>query len=209
MSQSETRSAKLKTLWGEVEQPRIRYRCNQCNHSLSLWKDSSLDGSNCTRLVLLRMQEFALHVPYRTPSQFMSTWGVEVGKSQVAEQSWQLEIKQYTLCHAQLELLAVQALAKIGKSQVTGLVRLPVTWMLEIDGSLVSTRVIGQDKKARVEYREVKTVVLYQKNTPSGRYHFEYFKEVLNNAMRTGISMRRRRGKPNSVQKLEAVRGLS
>lgn len=94
--------------------------------------------------------------------------------------------------------------AKIGKSQVTGLVRLPVTWMLEIDGSLVPTRVIGQDKKARVEYREVKTVVLYQKNTPSERYHFEYFKEVLNNAMRTGISMRRRRGKPNSVQKLEA-----
>jgi hypothetical protein len=42
-----------------------------------------------------------------------------------------------------------------------------------------------------------------------GEVSFEYFKEVLNNVMSTGISLQKRRGKPNSVQKLRAVRGLS
>jgi hypothetical protein len=170
MSKSETRKATLKTLWGDVQHPKIRYRCAKCSHSLSLWEDPSLDSSDCTPLVLSRMQEFALHVPYRISSQFMRTWGVDIRKSEIAELSQTLELEQYALSHAYLELLAVKPLNRIGLSVVTGLPRLPITWMLEIDGTLVPTRVIEADGQVRVEYREIKSAVLYQKNTPSERY---------------------------------------
>ena len=71
MRKSETRNATLKTLWGEIKHPRTRYRCHQCHTSQTIWQDSSLDSSHCTPLVLARLEEFAVEVPYRKACQFM------------------------------------------------------------------------------------------------------------------------------------------
>ncbi len=170
MSKSETRTATLKTLWGEIKHPRSRYRCHTCNSSQSVWTDPSLDSSNCSSLVLTRMQEFALHVPYRIASGFMDSWGVSISKSEVGSLSRTLEATITRLATEKLEGLATQPLARIGKSVVTHEIRASTTWMLEVDGSLVPTRVVDEVGLARVEYREVKTAVLYQKNRPSERY---------------------------------------
>ena len=43
-------------------------------------------------------------------------------------------------------------------------------WSLEMDGTLVPTRVQDEQGFVCVEYREVKNAVLYEKNTPSERY---------------------------------------
>jgi hypothetical protein len=42
-----------------------------------------------------------------------------------------------------------------------------------------------------------------------GELSFEFLKAVLISAMSTGVSMQKRRGQPNSIQKLETIRGLS
>lgn len=42
-----------------------------------------------------------------------------------------------------------------------------------------------------------------------GEVSFEFLKSVLINSMSTGVSMQKRRGKPNSVQRLETIGGLS
>jgi hypothetical protein len=170
MSKSETRTATLKTLWGEIKHPRSRYRCHACNSSQSVWTDPSLDSSDCSPLVLARMQEFALHVPYRIASGFMDSWGVSISSSEVGSLSRTLEATHTRLATEKLELLAMQPLARVVKSAVTHEIRASTTWMLEVDGSLVPTRVIDAAGVARVEYREVKTAVLYQKNRPSERY---------------------------------------
>jgi hypothetical protein len=170
MSKSETRTATLKTLWGEIQHPRIRYRCHKCQSSHSQWADPSLDNSHCSPLVLSRTQEFALHVPYRTAQAFLHTWGVNISSSQIADLSRALETSNTRLSEQHLEQLAGQALPRIALNRISGLLRLPVTWMLEVDGTLIPTRVTDEDGHVRVEYREIKSAVLYQKNTPSERY---------------------------------------
>jgi hypothetical protein len=170
MSKSETRTATLKTLWGDIKHPTTRYRCHTCSSSQSVWSDPSLDSSDCSPLVLARMQEFALHVPYRIASGFMDSWGVRISKSEVGSLSRTLETTSTRLATAKLEVLATQTLARVVKSTVTNETRASRTWMLEVDGSLVPTRVFDEAGVARVEYREVKTAVLYQKNRPSERY---------------------------------------
>jgi hypothetical protein len=116
------------------------------------------------------MQEFALHVPYRTASRFMNSWGVNISSSEVGSLSRTLEATHTRLATETLEVLATQPLPQVVKSTVTNEVRASTTWMLEVDGSLVPTLVIDEIGVARVEYREVKTAVLYQKNRPSERY---------------------------------------
>ena len=169
MSKSETRKAKLKTLWGEIEHVKTRYRCSKCQSSQTVWHDSSLDNSDCTPLVLARLEEFAVEVPYRKACQFMQTWGVQISKSKVALLSQTLEKNLQKLGEPRLEALASQTLIRKNKSAVTQAQR-QVTWMLEMDGTLVPTRVTDEKGFVSVEYREVKNAVLYEKNTPSKRY---------------------------------------
>jgi hypothetical protein len=116
------------------------------------------------------MQEFALHVPYRIASGFMDSWGVSISSSEVGSLSRTLEATHTRLATEKLEFLATQPLARVTKSAVTHEIRASITWMLEVDGSLIPTRVVDEVGVARVEYREVKTAVLYQKNRPSERY---------------------------------------
>jgi hypothetical protein len=116
------------------------------------------------------MQEFALHVPYRIASGFMRSWGVSISPSEVGLLSRTLEATSTRLATETLEVLATQPLPQVVKSTVTNEVRASTTWMLEVDGSLIPTRVFNETGLARVEYREVKTAVLYQKNRPSERY---------------------------------------
>jgi hypothetical protein len=116
------------------------------------------------------MQEFALHVPYRIASGFMHSWGVSISSSEVGSLSRTLEATITRLANERLEVFATQVLPRAAKSAVTNETRASTTWMLEVDGSLVPTRVFDETGVARVEYREVKTAVLYQKNTPSERY---------------------------------------
>ena len=169
MRRSETRTATLKTLWGEVEHPRTRYRCSTCQSSQTLWHDSSLDSSDCSPLVLLRLEEFAVEVPYRKACQFLHSWGVEISKSKVATLSQTLERSVQELGEPRLETFATKRLIRTGKRCVSQAER-QITWMLEMDGTLVPTRVTDQQGGVRVEYREVKSAVLYEKNTPSERY---------------------------------------
>ena len=134
-----------------------------------MWQDSSLDSSDCTPLVLARLEEFAVEVPYRKACQFMHSWGVQISKSEVALLSQVFEKSVQELGEPRLEALASQALIRVGQSCVTQTQR-QVTWMLEIDGTLVPTRVEDKKGMVNVEYREVKNAVLYEKNTPSERY---------------------------------------
>ena len=169
MSKSETRKAKLKTLWGEIEHVKTRYRCSKCQSSQTIWQDSSLDNSDCSPLVLARLEEFAVEVPYRKACQFMHSWGVNISKSELALLSQTLEKSVQELGEPRLETFASQSLIRVTKSNVTQTQR-QVTWMLEVDGTLVPTRVENEKGMVSIEYREVKNAVLYSKNTPSERY---------------------------------------
>lgn len=99
----------------------------------------------------------------------MHSWGVTISKSEVALLSRTFEKSIQALSEPRLETLASQPLIRVGTSSVTRAQR-QVTWMLEIDGTLVPTRVEDDQGAVRVEYREVKSAVLYEKNTPSERY---------------------------------------
>ena len=94
-----------------------------------MWHDSSLDNSDCTPLVLARLEEFAVEVPYRKACQFMQTWGVQISKSKVALLSQTLEKNLQELGEPRLEALASQTLIRKDKSAVTQAQR-QVTWML-------------------------------------------------------------------------------
>jgi hypothetical protein len=121
--------------------------------------------------VLARLEEFALEVPYRKASQFMESWGVKICKSEVGLLSQELEKTLQAIGEDRLEGLSCQPLERVNSSQVTQKEQ-AVVWILEVDGTLVPTRVIDEAGNVQVEYREVKSAVVYQKNTPSQRYQF-------------------------------------
>ena len=92
---------------------------------------------------------------------------MNISSSQIADLSRELETSSTRLSEQHLEDLADQALPRVAFNRISGLLRLPVTWMLEVDGTLIPTRVTDEDGQIRVEYREIKSAVLDQKNTPS------------------------------------------
>lgn len=152
----------ITTLWGKLEIPRFRRRCYQCQSQVQFWGDESLDESGCTPLLLKRLEALALETSYLTSQKFLVQWGVEISSSQIAELSQRFERKQQELCEAKLRELAEQPLSK---SKMIARV-----WMVEIDGMFMATRGTLDDLSSGTPAKEVKSVVLYLKNTPSQRY---------------------------------------
>ncbi len=95
---------------------------------------------------------------------------MEVSSSQIAELSQGFEYKQQELSEAKLLELAQLPLSK---SKIAARV-----WMLEIDGMFIATRGTPDDITIGTPTKEVKSVVLYLKNTPSQRYQVSTSKTV-------------------------------
>jgi hypothetical protein len=160
----------ITTLWGKLSIPRFRRRCHQCQNQVQFWGDESLDESGCTPLLLQRTEALALEMSYLSSQKFLEGWGVDISSSQIAELSQRYEDKQQDLCEAKLRELAELPLSK---SKIAARV-----WMIEIDGMFMATRGTTDDLSSGTPYKEVKSVVLYLKNTPSQRYQVSTCKAV-------------------------------
>ena len=160
----------ITTLWGRLKISRFRRRCHQCQTQAQFWGDESLDESGCTPLLLQRTEALALETSYLTSQKLLAQWGVEISSSQIAELSQGFEAKQQQLCEAKLFELAELPLSK---SKIVARV-----WMIEIDGMFMPTRGTSEDVTSGTPYKEVKSVVLYMKNTPSQRYQVSTSKTV-------------------------------
>ena len=95
---------------------------------------------------------------------------MEISSSQIAELSQKYEATQQALCEAKLLELANLPLSK---SRILARV-----WMVEIDGMFMATRGRSDDLNSGTPAKEVKSVVLYLKNTPSQRYQVSTCKTV-------------------------------
>ena len=152
-------------MWGKVKITRCRYRCTSCGSSLSCWLDRSLDESGCLPEVLLRAHEASLLLPYRQASKWLEKWGVKLSPSKVRHLSEKMNEEMHKQGSILLGALADQPLVEaVGK---------PRRWIIEIDGKFVPVRI----KKA-IEWREVKSVVLYPMVSPSERYYSSYLGKV-------------------------------
>lgn len=183
LSRAEQRLVKLTSLWGEVEQPRTRYRCVRCGYSLSAFDDESLDESGCLPEVLNRLRATVLEASYRSAETTLERWGVKLGKSRLARLGLALERTEVDQGGRVLDGLGGLPLIE---QRADGRGR---TWMIEIDGAFVPTvpslpgrppdEPRGQTSEpgheleyqaGRVRWREVKTAVLYPLHSPSERY---------------------------------------
>ncbi len=122
--------------------------------------------------MLQRLQALALETSYLTSQKLLNQWDIALSSSQIAELSQDFEAKQQELCEAKLLELANLPLSR---NKIFARV-----WMIEIDGMFMPTRGISDDLKSGTPYKEVKSVVLYLKNTPSQRYQVSTLKDVTN-----------------------------
>jgi hypothetical protein len=153
------------SLWGIVKLPKARYRCRICKTQFTTFQDPNLDESGCTPLVLERAEHLSLLLPYQIATRVLHEWGVNLSSSFLSQISQQLERTEQTLTQTRLHELSKQPLLK---SLVPSRV-----WMIEIDGMFVLTHAQTEslnDTQTTAVWREVKTVVLYRKDTPSDRY---------------------------------------
>lgn len=158
---------------------RCRYRCRRCQKSQSGWLDGSLDESGLLPEVLARVHELGVELPYRRACKLLARWGVELSKSELARMNERLNEATRTQGEARLLALAQEALTSgIGPGR---------RWIVEIDGTFVATY-LPQEK--RLEWREVKSAVLYPMHSPSERYYLselssaEVFAEQLHGLLR-------------------------
>jgi hypothetical protein len=157
---AEKRLLGVVSLWGECQALRCRYRCRGCGSSLSSWLDRSLDESGCLPEVLMRAHELATLLPYRQTREVLRRWGVDLGKSLLCGLNEQLN--QAT------EVQGSQKLSELAQEPLCSRPGSSKTWMIEVDGKFVPVWTQEQEKK--LEWREVKTAVLYPMHTPSERY---------------------------------------
>ena len=160
MQASETRSREVVSLWGKLRFERQRYRCSCCGGSTTVWRDESLDDSGLSPEVLKRVHDAGTLLPYRKASQLLEGWGLSLSKSKLACVNQRLNRLLQKQAASQLKARLKQAL-KPGEQRLS--------WVIEIDGKFVPTRV-----KAGLEWREVKTAVLYKLHRPSQRYYVSY-----------------------------------
>jgi hypothetical protein len=152
-----------------VRVPKRRYRCQHCHASLTAFADASLDESGLTPLVLERSEHLACLLPYQASSLILREWGVETSSSALARASFALEQLEQERSQTRLIELSTRPLVL---GQPTSRV-----WMLEVDGVIVPTRAEGHP--GPVDWREVKTAVLYRLNTPSERYQVSVLKDSI------------------------------
>jgi hypothetical protein len=124
--------------------------------------DESLDESGCLPEVLARAHELATLLPYRQSSEVLRRWGVDLGKSLLC--SLNEELNQAT------QVQGSQKLKELAQEPLLSRPYSGKSWMIEIDGKFVPVWV---DEK-RLEWREVKTAVLYPMRAPSERYYVSY-----------------------------------
>jgi hypothetical protein len=156
-----------------VQLPKARYKCQTCKTQYTTFQDPNLDESGCTPLVLERAENLSLLLPYQITTRVLHEWGVNVSSSLLSKLSQQLERTEQTLTQTRLQELSRQPLLK---SLVPSRV-----WMIEIDGMFVLTHVPSEsltDTEPTAVWREVKTVVLYRKDTPSDRYQISTLQGV-------------------------------
>lgn len=152
------------SLWGKCKAVRCRYRCRGCGASSSGWLDSSLDESGCLPEVLTRAHELATLLPYRQTSEVLGRWGVELGKSPLCSLNEKLNQATQAQGSRKLSELAQEPLCSRPSSGKL--------WMIEVDGKFVP--VWTQEQEKGLEWREVKTAVLYPMRTPSERYYVSH-----------------------------------
>jgi hypothetical protein len=114
--------------------------------------------------VLTRAHELATLLPYRQTSEVLERWGVSLRKSLLCSLNEKLNQATQAQGSRKLADLAQQALASRPYSGKT--------WMIEIDGKFVPVWTEGEEKK--LEWREVKSAVLYPMNSPSERYYVSH-----------------------------------
>jgi hypothetical protein len=153
--------------------PKVRYKCQTCKMQYTTFQDPNLDESGCTPLVLERAEHLSLLLPYEITTRVLHEWGVNLSSSLLSQISQQLERTEQTLTQTRLQELARQPLLK---SPVPARV-----WMIEIDGMFVATRDEADSNlnpNPGAVWREVKTAVLYRKDTPSDRYQISTLQGV-------------------------------
>jgi hypothetical protein len=159
---AEKRSLGMVSLWGECQALRCRYRCRDCGASLSNWLDASLDESGCLPEVLMRAHELATLLPYRRTSEVLKRWGVDVGKSLLCSLNEKL--------NETVQVQGSRKLSELAQEPLPSRCYSGKTWMIEVDGKFVP---VWTDEKT-LEWREVKTAVLYPMRAPSERYYVSH-----------------------------------
>ena len=105
---------------------------------------------------------------YQKACDILKEWDVHLSSSFIAKTSEAFETTQQELSEALLLESEVKPL-QVNKIP-------PRVWMLEIDGMMMPTRGETQSVQGKTEYKEVKTAILYLKNTPSTRYQISTLK---------------------------------
>ena len=165
MSLSERYEKRVKSCWKEVSLPRERYRCPNCATSVTCWVDGDLDESNCLPETLARMSEVGKLLAFQQGAKLLARFGIEVSKSQLQGLAQGLN-EQLCLqgCREFAELAEQPLVKRLGRAK---------TWVIEVDGKFVPTR--GEQG---LDWREVKTAVLYPVKSPSERYYLSLLAEV-------------------------------
>ncbi len=156
-----------------MQLPKARYKCQTCKTQYTTFQDPNLDESGCTPLVLERAEHLSLLLPYQITTRVLHEWGVNLSSSLLSKLSQQLERTEQTLTEIRLQELARQPLLK---SPLPSRV-----WMIEIDGMFVLTHAQTEsltETEPTAVWREVKTAVLYRKDTPSDRYQISTLQGV-------------------------------
>lgn len=159
MSLSERYEKRIKSCRkAEVSLPRERYRCLSCSTSLTCWADGKLDESNCLPETLSRMSEVAKLLAYQPGAKLLARFGIEVSDSQLQALDQDLNQQLYLQgCKHFTELAEQPLITRLGQAK---------TWVIECDGKFVPTRA-----KRGLDWRGVKTAVLYPMKSPGERYY--------------------------------------
>jgi len=166
MQPKEKKSLKLTSFWGESEATRLRYRCRACGGSLSCWLDASLDESGSLPEVLARAHQLATLLPYRESSELLEDWGVSLSKSRLCSLNERL--------NNALQQQGWQRLGELAEEPLSTQRLEGKTWIIESDGKYSPVR---NAETGALEWREVKTAVLYPMNSPTERYYLSHLGE--------------------------------
>lgn len=165
MSLSERYKKRIKSCWKQVSLPRERYRCLNCSTSLTCWADGNLDESNCLPETLARMSEVGKLLSYQQGAKLLARFGIVVSDSQ-------LQVLDQGL-NEQLCLQGCEHLTKLAEQPLITRLGQTKSWVIEIDGKFVPTR-----QAQGLDWREVKTAVLYPMRSPAERYYVSLLADV-------------------------------
>lgn len=162
MAKAGLRYKQLRTVWGKVKMPKQGYHCQTCFYDERQFVERGIDTSGVLPEALRRSIKLVSKVDFAEACELLNDWGLALSKSSLERLSQAYGDEAWEQAQRSCRKLVAQPLSAAGANQTK-----PRRFVIETDGCYVLER--AKAEAGGLEGREVKSLIIYPLNQPSGR----------------------------------------